>query len=401
LFDRVRVGAATAMVALVAVGSATVASAQTPSASGSEPTVSFQPQADGQPSATSGQTLWNLHDIGLPLSTDRAAPDGAGMRIAVVDTGIDAGDARVTGHVGASASFTGSSTQDRHHGTSVASVIVAAAPGAQLLDVQVCDASQCTNDWVAHGITWAVEQKANVINISLAGTSPSAVVHTAIDWAVAQGVVVVAAAGNAHEAGNPTEYPAAYSSVLSVGAVGPDHRPSAFSSDGPWLDVMAPGENIAGLENGTSFAAPHVAAIAALVKQRHPDFDPSAVQAAIESSGTALLPATEALNAVPLVSAQAAFAAGASGLLLQDTAQGLVISWPTMAKATVTIKVDGVTVRPSSREISVAQGRSRYVLVGRVTPGRQVGVQVTAQPARGLQWTSAPQLFTLARTALG
>src|SRR4051794_10124190 len=180
----------------------------------------------------------------LPIRTGNGPLEGRGMRIAVIDTGIDASDPRVDGHVAAAASFVDSSTADRHHGTEVAGVIAAVAPGALILDAQVCDASRCTNDAVVHAIAWAVQNGAQVINISLAGTSPSTTVHTAIAWAVARGVVVVAAAGNDGANGNPTEYPAAYSEVISVGAVGPDHAAAYFSSSGPWLDVLAPGSGI-------------------------------------------------------------------------------------------------------------------------------------------------------------
>jgi len=364
---------------------------------GVEPQVDFYPQTVSDGGA--GSSSWNLNDLNVPLRRDGTTLDGAGVRIAVIDTGIDADDPRVEGHVAAAASFVDSSNTNRGHGTEVASVIAAVAPSALILDAQVCDAARCTNDALVRAITWAVQNGAQVINISLAGTRPSATVHTAIAGAVSHGVVVVAAAGNDGANGNPTEYPAAYSEVISVGAVGPDHAVASFSSSGPWLDVMAPGSDIPGLDDGTSFAAPHVAGIAALVKQNHPAYSPATVQAAIESAGTARGNGGDPLNSVPLASATAALVAGSSPVTIADDPAGVAVSWPATSPPVV-ITVAGVQIRPATRDLLVAKGLARFVIRGPVTAGRQIGIQVAATALVG-SWSSTPQLFTLRIPTLG
>src|SRR6185295_8546655 len=126
---------------------------------------------------------------------------------------------------------------------------------------------------VAQGIDWAVSHGAKVINLSLGAPASDSTLQTAVDNAWNAGVIVVAASGNDN---GPVLYPGAYANAIAVGSNNPGNARSAFSNFGPELDVMAPGESVLGaictcngnsggygLGSGTSFAAPHVAGVAA------------------------------------------------------------------------------------------------------------------------------------------
>ena len=139
----------------------------------------------------------------------------------------------------------------------------------------------------------SVEAGATVVNISGAVCLPAeraavdgAPVRAALRAAAAADVVVVAAAGNLDSGGCAADRPDLVSlpgwyddDVLTVGAVGPDDRPARFTVPGPWVDVAAPGTDVRSLTvdggtgpplDGTSFAAPLVAGLAALIRERHP-----------------------------------------------------------------------------------------------------------------------------------
>ena len=126
---------------------------------------------------------------------------------------------------------------------------------------------------IAAGIKYATDHGARVINLSLGGPSDTQVERDAIAYAVAHGVVVCAAMGNAFQQGNPTSYPGAYPDVVAVGAIdNADHR-APFSQTGPHIDVCGPGVNVLSTVwdngyatmSGTSMATPHVAGVAALI----------------------------------------------------------------------------------------------------------------------------------------
>lgn len=168
------------------------------------------------------------------------------------------------------------------HGTSVAALAAGAAPdargvapAAEVLSIRVTTADGTSDAFaVARGIFAAVEAGARVINISLGGYATSSVLGEAVEYALAAGVAVVAAAGNDQAAA--LMWPAAYPGVLSVGAVDAVGRQAMFSNSGEGLKLTAPGYAVrtAGengeriLFSGTSASAPVVAgAIAALLSQ--------------------------------------------------------------------------------------------------------------------------------------
>lgn len=230
-----------------------------------------------------------------------AASTGSGVTVAILDTGV-ARHPDLTGPFVAGIDLVngGSERSDGNgHGTHVAGIIgmtanngqggAGLAPGAALMPVVVADAS----GWVtaadsANGILWAVDQGADILNLSYSGPA-SSVEQKAVEYALSKGVVVVAAVGNAYvDAGgsvyNPIQYPAAYPGVVGVGAVTRSLRRAAFSEVGKQVDVAAPGgsglfDSSLGIYStyldgryvrmpGTSMAAPFASAALAMVIAR-------------------------------------------------------------------------------------------------------------------------------------
>jgi thermitase len=124
---------------------------------------------------------------------------------------------------------------------------------------------------IASGIRWAADQRAIIISMSLGGSSGSQALSDAIDYAAGKGCLIIAAAGNSNS--SSPSYPAYYTKVLAVGAVDNNDVKASFSNFGSWVDIVAPGVNIAStyptnqyvLLSGTSMATPIVAGSAALV----------------------------------------------------------------------------------------------------------------------------------------
>lgn len=251
---------------------------------------------------------------------------GGGVRVAILDTGIDAGHPEVAGRVVAQASFVdgAASAADGHgHGTHVAGIvagqgngtyaddngnnrILGIAPQVDLLIGKVCtDQGWCPEGSILAGIEWAVSNGARVINLSLGGGAfmshcDADALAAKVNWAGNQGVVVIAASGNggAQTAGVST--PGCASLGIAVGAVDRSDARQTWSGYGPPLDVMAPGLGILsslpcsvagtcpeagrGWWSGTSMAAPHVAGLAALLRGVNPSLTANEVRAALVQS---------------------------------------------------------------------------------------------------------------------
>jgi subtilisin family serine protease len=236
---------------------------------------------------------------------------GAGVTVAVLDTGIDATHPDLAGRIGATSVFVpGSDIVDRiGHGTHVASTIVGTgaasngaergvAPGATVDVGKVLgDDGNGQDSWVLAGMQWAaVDAGAKIISMSLGSPDPtdgSDPLSQAVDTLSAQtGALFVIAAGNAGAPGTVAA-PGAAAAALTVGAVDRDDQLAGFSSQGPRLgdeaikpEVTAPGVDILAARSqfapegsgpyltlsGTSMATPHVAGAAALLLGRHPDW---------------------------------------------------------------------------------------------------------------------------------
>ncbi len=218
----------------------------------------------------------------LGITTDNSEW-GKGVGIAILDTGV-------TNHPAFSANISSLNliglpedlSKQNGHGTGVASMIIGSgtstpgvAPGASVLSIRVAnDLGQSDSFLLAQGITAAVDQGVQIINISLASAGDSALVRAAIEYANQAGILIVAAVGN--NGLTRVSYPAANNGVIAVGAVDAVGNHLNFSNTGTQVAVSAPGYGInaawangqATSVDGTSFSSPIIAgAIAALINQ--------------------------------------------------------------------------------------------------------------------------------------
>lgn len=237
--------------------------------------------------------LWNIRMIYANYAWRYST--GTGVRVAVVDTGIDARhlDLRVSGGVSYVPGVR-SWRDDHYHGTHVAGTIAAidnrrgiigVAPHARLYAVKVLDRRGSGRlSWILNGLMWCYRARMHVVNLSLGSralTHNPRIFNTAYEHVGrilrSRGILLVAAAGNSAEpVGNPARCP----SYLAVSAVDRRRRRARFSCFGPQVEIAAPGVNIVSTIpgnryralSGTSMATPHVAGVAALVKRRRPSW---------------------------------------------------------------------------------------------------------------------------------
>ncbi|MFE3173146.1 type VII secretion-associated serine protease mycosin [Amycolatopsis sp. NPDC059090] len=268
-----------------------------------------------------------MSEAGVPWAQQQLAPQrvwpltkGAHITVAVVDTGVDAATPQLAyAHVLPGVDLTSPSrgpanTDCYGHGTFNAGIIAATpapgtgfagmAPDVIILPIRCATtdtpnvAGSLTAEGMANGIRQAVDSGAQVINISASTTKPVPDLAAAIDYASQHDVVVVASAANTAQQGNPVTYPASYPSVVAVGAVDKDGKHADFSQTGPFVSLVAPGVAITSIGpggpgqwegNGTSYAAPFVAATAALIRAYRPGL--TAVQVKHRLQATADHPA--------------------------------------------------------------------------------------------------------------
>jgi len=214
---------------------------------------------------------------------------GAGVRVALLDTGIDQSHPDLADAIDDARDFTNSpfGPADRNgHGTHTAGTIAArqnnlgvigVAPDCRLLIGKVLgDDGSGSSANVAAGIDWAADSGADVISMSLGSPEPDDALLAAIERAVAKGKFIIAAAGNDGR-DNSINYPARWSGTIAVAAVDASGHLAPFSSRGPEVDIAAPGENILSTWlrgtyaklSGTSMATPFVAGVTALLVALH------------------------------------------------------------------------------------------------------------------------------------
>ena len=271
---------------------------------------------------------WNLPLINLPDAWDVST--GEGVTVAVVDTGVnpfgnDSFGSRLDNRVllGYNAIWkTRGGLDVESHGTIVAGIIgqetnngigtAGIAFNTKILPVKVLwFTGEGLNSWIIHGIRWAANHGADIINLSLGGFFRSRAMEDAVNYAYEKGVTVVAAAGN--DGMGEIIYPAAFENCIAVGAVNYDKTLTSYSNYGVALDLVAPGGSLTEDQNGdgigdgilqecfersgffgfkwnpcyatgTSMAAPHVVGVAALIKSRHPEYGPDEIRQVLQDT---------------------------------------------------------------------------------------------------------------------
>lgn len=218
-------------------------------------------------SSTPGQAPWGIAAVKAPEAW-AASNQGEGIRVAVLDTGIDETHPALAPNFEQGKDFTsmfGNDYSDKvNHGTHVAGTIAAAynpttgfvgvAPKAKILAGRVCSENGCSNVAIASGINWAMEQKVDVVNLSLGGMWSTPAERTAISNALTAGVSIVAASGN--DGSGRVSYPAALPGVIAVGAVDENITRAQFSQFGKELTIVAPGVAVnSSVPQGTGLAS--------------------------------------------------------------------------------------------------------------------------------------------------
>jgi thermitase len=318
----------------------------------------------------------------------------SGVTIAIIDTGVDLDHPDLQANLLPGYDYWDYDTvpeDGNGHGTNVAGIAAAAlngihvagvAPTAKILPVRVLNnnGSGYLSD-VAAGITYAAD-RAQVLNLSLGGTTNSSTMQNAINYAAnTRGRLVIAAAGNCGDSNfsangctsmNQIVYPAAYSNVMAVASTTSSDTRSSFSNVGSYVDIAAPGSNIYNTyygnsyysESGTSQASPHVAGLAALVWAQNSGYSAAQVWNRITATAVDL----------GAVGVDTSFGAGRI-----DVQQALGLTTLRMSAAHL----------PEAQPIAVVDQRTAPIAPGRIIVGfkETIGRQTQSQLAK--TWSNA------------
>jgi subtilisin family serine protease len=254
-----------------------------------------------------------LDTINIPAAW--SITTGTGLVVAVEDSGVRLDHPDLVGRIRTDGynfvADNGNVSDDLGHGTEVSGIIAANSNnklgisgiswGAQILPVKVADAQGFLDvSNAAAGIYYGVQHGAKILNLSYGGETSSATLNEAINYALYNHVIVVASAGNAPD-GAP-EYPAAYTGVIAVAATDLSDKLAFFNSYGSYVSLSAPGVSIYttglnknnsgdyGLHSGTSFSAPVVSGVVALLLSVNPYLRPSQVLDILQQTADKIYP---------------------------------------------------------------------------------------------------------------
>ncbi len=242
---------------------------------------------------------------------------GKGVKVALIDTGVDAAHPALAGKIVERNDVTGKGFTADVHGTLLAGIIAGEpkdgagiagiAPGAEILAIKACQpqtpqaaAAQCWSRTLARGLDLAIEKKAAVINMSLGGPGgvEDKLLKRMVDEAVGRGAFLVAAAGNDGAKAKPG-FPAALPNVVAVTAVDSKDQLYPSATQGDFVALSAPGVEIVStspggkllVSSGTSLATAFVSGTAALALQQQPRLTPQSLKALLERTAQDLGPA--------------------------------------------------------------------------------------------------------------
>jgi cell wall-associated protease len=222
--------------------------------------------------------------------------------VAVIDTGVDYNHPDLFGQVlqGTNVFEGNADPMDTFgHGTVIAGIIAAGTnngkgisginPKAKILPIKAGDKDGLSLSDIIEGIYYAIDNGADVINMSYGSSKGDLLEYEALLEAYNKGIVLVSAAGNE---GSEVNYPAAYPLVISVGSVGQDLKVTSFSNKGEQLDLVSPGTSIYSTTlnqtydwgDGTSFSSPMVAAAASMLKGKDKTYSPAEIEYLMEKS---------------------------------------------------------------------------------------------------------------------
>lgn len=356
---------------------------------------------------------------------------GEGTRVAVLDTGIDSQHPDLAGQVVATHDFTaqGESPTDvrdkEGHGTHVASTVGGTgaadggasrgmAPDADLLVGKVLGYSGGQSSWIIEGMEWAVENDADVVNMSLGSTQPTDCtdpISQSLE-SLSDEAVFVVAAGNLGARESITA-PGCAPSALTVGAVDSESELAYFSSRGPTVaghqlkpDLTAPGVAIRGAAydswgdiqyttmSGTSMASPHVAGAAALLSQAHPDWTPDQIRQALTSGAKVDAHGTVYESGTGELSVQRSLE---TPVLATSSVELGSFAWPHAGREEATEEITYTNVsrkrQTLSFEVTDRTGADGQAVPGslfrlgrhqaRLAPGESIDVPVTARDRTG------------------
>lgn len=264
-----------------------------------------QPLVYGSPASELPRQLWPQERLNFTDVWQHTR--GKGVKVAVVDSGVDTGHPQLRGRVKAY-DVTKAGLEDCvGHGTQVAGIIgakdmrgqgvpfIGVAPEAEIISVKMAVKAQGNKPgWAAAGIRKAVDLGAKVINIS--SQSPDLPdLRKAVQYAQQKDVVIVSVAGNLTDQTKQTPqkaYPASYPGVISVGALSKDGKLAGFSNTVTPVTVTAPGQAVIStwprdsykIDDGTSLAAPYIAGTAALIRSFNPNLNYMQVKQRIEQT---------------------------------------------------------------------------------------------------------------------